>query len=99
MKMATIKPKLIHSDEVSISVHVMIEPNAARGYENRIQLYNKDGKGWVCHTDFSDMPPQESFEDAIDRMSLYLDKYSKALKSKDFKHLNPDKIFATKHTR
>lgn len=97
--MATIKPKIIQEDEVSISVHVMIEPNSARGYENRLNLYNKDGEGWVCHVDFSDMPPQKSFEDAIDRMKLYLDKYSKALKSKDFKHINPDVIFKTKCTK
>lgn len=97
--MARIKPVIVQEDEVSISVHVMIEPNAARGYENRINLYNKNGDGWVCHADFSDMPPQKSFEDAIDRLRLYLDKYSKALKSKDFKHLNPDNIFTVKHTK
>lgn len=97
--MATIKPKLIQEDEVSISLHVMIEPNSARGYENRVNLYNKGGLGWVCQVNFDDMPPQESFEVAIDRMRLYLDKYSKALKSKDFKHLNPDVIFETKHTK
>ncbi|AGR46541.1 hypothetical protein TW1_025 [Pseudoalteromonas phage TW1] len=97
--MAKIKPILIQEDKVCISVHVIIEPQQGRGYENRLNLHNKDGEGWVCHADFSDMPPQDSFESAIERMKLYLDRYSKALKSNDFKHLNPDKIFSIKHTK
>ncbi len=96
--MGTIKARIIQSDKVCVDVHNRF-PNSGNGYETTVNLYNKDGFGWVAEISFGDMPPQESIEDAIDRLSLYLKTISPVLKGKNFKHLNPEKIFNPKHVK
>ena len=95
--MSRVEARVIQEDEVYANIHVNLDPRGSSGYETNIELYNKDGMGWVAHMNFNDMPPQESFEDAIDKLGLYLRKMSTAVKSKNMKHLNPEPIFKAKH--
>lgn len=97
--MATIRARVIQEDEVYINVHVNLDARGSSGYETNVSLYNKDGNGWTAEINFGDMPPQESFEAAIDRLGLYLRKMAPALKGKNFKQVNPEPIFKTKHTK
>lgn len=46
---------------------------------------------------FSDMPPQDTPEEAIDRMGLYLREMAKAMKGRNIKHLKIDSIFNPVH--
>ena len=94
--MSTVKARLIQEDEVYINVHVNLDTRGSSGYETNVELYNKDGKGWIAQINFSDMPPQESFEKAVDRLGLYLKKMAPAIKGKNFKHLNPEPLFQIK---
>lgn len=96
--MATIKATVIQADEVYANIHVNLDARGSTGYETNVSLYNKNGEGWVAEISFGDMPPQESFEDAIDRLGLYLKKMTPALKGKNFKHINPEPLFKPKHT-
>ena len=95
--MATVKARLIQKDEVYIDLHVNLDDRGSSGYETTISLYNKDGQGWTADISFDDMPPQESFEAAIERLGLYLKKVAPALKGKNFKHINPEPLFKSKH--
>lgn len=98
--MARIKATVMQDDEVYANVHVNLDQRGSTGYETNISLYNKGGQGWTAEISFGgDMPPQESFEDAIDRLGLYLKRFAPVVKSKNFKHLNPEPIFRPKHTR
>ncbi|AKN44306.1 hypothetical protein [Pseudoalteromonas phage Pq0] len=91
--MSTIKPIKVEKDSVSVNIHVMLDDERGLGYETTMHLIRNECGGWSCNVSFNDMPPQETFEAAIDRMKLYLQKYQKALNGKNFKHLNPDEIF------
>jgi hypothetical protein len=95
--MARIKTRIIQEDEVYANVHVNLDDRGSQGYEASVELFNKDGEGWVAHIKFDDMPPQKSFEDAVDRLGLYLKKMAPALKGKNFKHINPEPLFNPKH--
>lgn len=95
--MATVKARLIQKDEVYINLHVNLDDRGSSGYETTISLYNKDGRGWTADIAFDDMPPQESFEAAIERLGLYLKRVAPTLKGKNFKHINPEPLFKSKH--
>lgn len=95
--MARVKATLIQEDEVYVNLHVNLDDRGSSGYETNISLYNKDGKGWVATVQIDDMPPQESFEAAIERLGLYLKKIAPTLKGKNFKHVNPEPLFKPKH--
>jgi len=95
--MATIKPTVIQEDEVYINFHVNLDDRGRCGFESTVSLYNKDGEGWIAEMSFNDMPPQETPEEAIDRMGLYLRNMAKAMKGKNIKHLNIDKLFNPIH--
>lgn len=91
--MATIKLSLIQEDEVYINFHVNLDKRGSTGYETNVSLYNKDGQGWTAQMSFSDMPPQETPEEAIDRMGLYLREMAKVMKGKNIKHINIGSLF------
>lgn len=95
--MGRVIARIIQEDEVYASVHVNLDDRGSTGYETSVELYNKDGRGWVANIKFDDMPPQESFEAAVDRLGLYLKNMAPALKGKNFKHINPDPLFKAKH--
>lgn len=93
----TIRLRDIDDRGCAINFTVMIESEGARTYETDVKLYNQAEKGfkpeWVAEMTFSDMPGQESPEDAIDRMGLYLRCMAKAMKGKHIKPLHVDTIF------
>lgn len=95
--MSTIQLRLVQEDEAYINFHVNLDARGSTGYESTISLYNKDGQGWTAEMKFDDMPPQETPEEAIDRMGLYLREMAKAMKGKDIKHLNIDNLFKPVH--
>lgn len=95
--MSRIQLRLIQEGEVYINFHVNLDKRGSSGYESTVSLYNKDGEGWIAEMSFSDMPPQETPEEAIDRMGLYLREMAKAMKGKNIKHINIDKIFLPVH--
>jgi len=90
---STFKARVIQEDEVYISVKVNLDGRGSTGYTGDLELYNKDGQGWVAHMNLNDMPPQASFEEAVDRLGLYMKKLSVALKGKNVKSLNPEPLF------
>lgn len=93
--MAAIKLRLIQEDEVYINFMGDINKGGVSGYETDVQLFNKDGQGWVAEVKFSDMPPQETPEDAIDRLGLYLEAMAKVIKGENISHLNIGALFET----
>ncbi len=95
--MATIKLSLIQEDEVYINFHVNLDKRGSTGYETNVSLYNKDGQGWKAEMSFNDMPAQETPEEAIDRMGLYLREMAKAMKGKNIKHINIGSLFDPVH--
>lgn len=95
--MATIKLELLQEDEVYINFHVNLDKRGSTGYESRVSLYNKNESGWVAEMSFNDMPPQETPEEAIDRMGLYLREMAKAMKGRNIKHLNIGDAFKPVH--
>jgi hypothetical protein len=92
-----IKAKEFKEDEVTVNIHVNLDSRGGTGYETDIKVTQKQDGKWVASMEFSDMPPQESFEDAIDRLGLYLQKMAVAVKSKNLKYLNPEQIFTAKY--
>lgn len=92
-----IKVISVSERKVIANVHVNLDSHSGRGYETDIALVKDENDGWVAEMKFSEMPSQESFEDAIDRMGLYLQKMATAIKSKNLKYLNPEPIFKPKH--
>lgn len=95
--MSTIRLRLVQEGEAYINFHVNLDKRGSSGYETSVELYNKDGKGWTASMSFSDMPPQDTPEDAIDRMGLYLREMAKAMKGRNIKHLKIDSIFNPVH--
>lgn len=95
--MATIKLRLLHEGEAYINFHVPLDGARGGGYETSVELLNKDGNGWTASMSFDDMPPQTTPEEAIDRMGLYLRSMAKAMKGKNIKSFNIDKIFLPIH--
>lgn len=99
--MSVIRLKEIREDGALINIHVNLDSRGASGYETDIKLYNKAESGfngqWVCDMSFTDMPPQDSPEEAIDRMGLYLRNMAKAMKGKNIKHLHVDTLFKPAH--
>ena len=91
--MATIKATVLQEDEAYLNFHVNLDKRGSTGLSTSVELYNKDGNGWTAEMKFSDMPPQETPEDAIDRMGLYLREMAKAMKGRNIKHLNIDGLF------
>lgn len=94
--MATIKLISVTEDSARINFHEYIGVGGT-GYETDVVLRNKDGQGWTAEMKFDNMPPQETPEEAIERMGLYLQALRKAVKGKNIKHLNIDGLFKPKH--
>ncbi|CAM0006550.1 hypothetical protein VPH234P10_0016 [Vibrio phage 234P10] len=98
--MGTIKLKKIEKDEAVINFHVNLDARGSSGYETDITLRNTGRHGfseWTCEMSFTNMPPQCSPEEAVDRMGLYLRNMAKAMKGKNIKHLNVDTLFDAVH--
>ena len=87
---STIRVKELTKSTAVINVHVLLVGGA--GYETDVTMFN-DGDGWTASIEFKDMPPQESFEAAIDRLALYLKAMSPQIKPKNLKYANPEKVF------
>ena len=90
--MSTIKLQLVQEDEASINFHVNLDKRGSTGYEANVHLYNKDGQGWIAQMNF-ETTAQETPEEAIDRMGLYLREMAKAMRGKNIKHINIDSLF------
>jgi len=95
--MTTIKAKLIQADVARINFHVNLDTRGSTGFETDVTLENKYGNGWTAEMMFCDMPAQETPEEAIDRMGLYLRSMAKAMKGRNIKHLNIDELFKPVH--
>jgi len=95
--MATIRLRAITEGEACINFHVNLDKQGRTGYETFVSLCNKGGQGWSAEMKFDEMPPQESPEEAIDRMGLYLREMAKAMKGKNIKHLNVGDLFNSTH--
>lgn len=91
--MSSIKLNSITEEKAEINFHTTIDQKRGTGYETNLTLRNLDGNGWVAVMNFTDMPKQETPEEAIDRMGLYLRNMAKVMKGKNIKHLNIDKLF------
>ena len=95
--MATIKLLSIRKTEACINFHVNLDKRGSVGYESGVALFHKEGEGWTAHMTFNDMPAQETPEQAIDRMGLYLREMAKTMKGKNIKHLNIGTLFNSIH--
>jgi len=95
--MATIRLRAINEGEACINFHVNLDKQGRTGYETVVSLSNKDGQGWSAEMKFDEMPPQETPEEAIDRMGLYLREMARAMKGKNIKHLNIGSLFDPAH--
>ena len=99
--MSTVRLKEIQEGDAVINFHVNLDSRGASGYETDVKLYNKAESGfngqWVCEMSFTGMPPQDTPEEAIDRMGLYLRNMAKTMKGKNIKHLNVDSLFKAVH--
>lgn len=92
--MSTIRLKKITNEESVINFHVNLDTRGSRGYETDLVIkHDVDTDRWTAEMFFTDMPPQESVADAVDRLGLYLQHMSKAMRSKNVKHLNIDTLF------
>ena len=89
IKLRSIK-KHEHSTDFSINFHVDLERGS--GYETNVLLSSKP-EGWVAEINFIDMPAQETPEEALDRLGLYLRNMAKAVKGENIKHLNVGTLF------
>jgi len=67
------------------------------GYESDVNFIGDDCGGWIAEVIVSGMTSQGSPEDAADRLSLYLLTLSKAVKSRNIKHLNLIDMFSAIH--
>lgn len=96
--MATIKLISVSEDEAKINFHEYLEKSHTV-YETDVILKKNDHGEWTAEMKFDNMPPQETPEEAIDRMRLYLQALSKAVKGRNIKHLNLDSLFMATHKR
>tara|TARA_R110000851_G_scaffold301846_2_gene458549 strand:+ start:55 stop:336 length:282 start_codon:yes stop_codon:yes gene_type:complete len=90
--MSSIKLISAKPEEFVINFHGEFE--RGRGYESNVKFTEECGK-WLAEVVICNMPPQESAEDAADRLSKYLLVMSKAVKAKNIKHLNLSKMFSS----
>ena len=88
--MSTIRLISAKPEEFVINFHGEFE--RGKGYESNVKFIGEYGK-WTAEVVIGDMLAQESAEDAADRLSKYLLVMSKAVKAKNIKHLNLDKMF------
>ena len=90
--MAAIKLRLVKEGEAHINFHVNLDKRGKTGYETSVSLYNKDGQRWTAEIKFGDMPSQETPEETVDRMGLYLREMAKAMRGKNINKIPKDKI-------
>lgn len=88
---------MVQEDKSCINFHVNLDKRGSAGYETTVLLHNKDGQGWTAEMKFDEMPTQETPEEAIDRMGLYLREMAKAMKGRNIKHLNIGGLFKVNH--
>ena len=96
--MSSVRLVAIQEDGARVNFHVNLDSRGSSGYETDVDIYEKE-EGWVAEIKIEDMPPQSSPEEAADRLSLYLEKLSKAIKGKNIKHLNIDSLFKPVYKR
>ena len=98
--MASVKLKSISSEGAAINFHVNINNKDVSGYETDVMVTkNNDKEGWTASIRFAGMPVQETPEDALDRLGLYLISMAKYIKGKNIKHLNVGTLFDTTHKK
>ena len=99
--MGTIKLREISKGKARINFHVNISYSG--GYESDVKITNiaEDGciPEWVAEMTFDGMPPQDTPEEAIDRMGLYLREMAKAMKAKNVKPFKLDSLFKPVYTK
>jgi len=83
-----------------VSAHNMLKGVRSTGYDCVVTFTESDNGGWISSMSIGqDMPVQSTPEEAADRLSLYLLALSKAVKGKNIKHINMDKMFETVHKK
>ena len=95
--MSKIQLKEVNESRARVNFHVNLDSRASRGYETDVAIKKTD-EGWIAEIHIgSDMPHQETPEEAVDRLCIYLKKLSTAVKGKNIKHLNIDGLFKPVH--
>ena len=98
--MSTIILNSATKDQFKVSVHNMLKGVRGTGYEDTVTFTQRDNGGWIAHMSLGvDMPAQGTPEEAADRLSLYLEAMSKAVKGKNIKHLNLGTMFDPVHKK
>ena len=92
--MSTITLKVAKQGNFTIEFHGKLDKRGSRGYSTEAVFKESDGDGeWTASMNVCDMTPQQTPEDAGDRLSAYLLAMSKAVKGRNIKHLKMNTMF------
>ena len=92
--MSTVTLKIAEQGNFTINFHGNLDKRGSRGYQTDAVFKEDDETGnWTASMDICDMTPQESPEEAGDRLSQYLLAMSKAVKGRNIKHLKMNTMF------
>lgn len=92
--MSSVQLKKAEPRKFEINFHGMIDVKKGHGYE-AIATFESDVHTdvWTAKMVIDEMSPQDTPEDAGDRLSAYLLAMSKAVKGKNIKHLKMSTMF------